>query len=981
MKQAIRLLSYWVIKSWRYCFIGLLFYCFIGFALPSPVLAQNCVPLGTNIAANFDYENLVWIAEHADCPGPIPITVIITPELVQNTDRLMELQGYLSDLGFDPTWRPWGFVDPDSPELQDWINAFSLLEIGQLQTWNEWNRYTEVADISPERDAQVLLALINARNAGLISIPLGNTPLDLLNVSDMTYQEYWTDLNKELINLGCPDCLNQLDFIVSNVYANGQYNANSVDQFLQTWQGELDFLRGLGVDLSDKFFIISEAGLAPGAYHDFNQRLQDTLLFAQALEAAILADPSRFPGLEQITFLLMDDSTGKQYLIYRDCTSGVCVWMVTEYLIFNPNVPGPILPPGVEALTCNSDSGGDTDSRPAPCDPCNSTLNFCPSCATSFTVGKTVGWQWKDRDCANGGDWVIKKWEGVVTIDPTQTTIPFVGKKGNESESFYLADYFEGTTEYYFIRKYPRYWLDWIDHAGVWRKLTPMGYQDILKEDMVERAVTNTDELHEGNIHNYNLEYVGRTCWDLPFFVEALIIYASNLDIPNEIISRVIDEIKSRTHYCVFAPGANEAAWLALAAFNLISPVDIAYRYTPSESAQLASLDGHFPPQPDEENYVERWQDWKKSSWGRLWEVAPMFSRENTPGMIYPYFGWKPMDIPQFGYVPPSVEKVPHVARLYEESQETQRMLFPYTSGMGRGQKEEEPSGPIIATAEINSLEQETQTCQANTTSSTDGEVLGEKTLLAQGMSTIPGCCRVYYRTPTATNPVPTCECMATARGCSPGQTCLVPFCPDATGGPAPAPPTCELPLAFEVPACAMDSITDENPNDPICGKPPDCRFCEPIEVPVVYYDSFNDYPYTPCTPECGCCGVPCCEDYPPGEEPPDCSNRECICDDDPCLNWEHRVVKRGWGINLSHPYLTEIWEQTAQNKTKGLLNIFRPFEIPEFEELDAHSTIDYNFTGGWERPSDGKFYYNYLGGVQKAKEWVTTKELMPYIE
>jgi hypothetical protein len=197
--------------------------------------------MGTNIAANFDRENLEFIARNANCEGPIPITVIITPALVQNPALLVQVQKDLKNLGFYPTWRPWGYVDPNSPEFQDWLNAFSYLEIGQLQAWNEWNRYTEVPRIDPVRDAQIIQALIDARNAGLIHIPIGNTPLDIFNRTDMWYQDYWNQFVQ-----ACPNCLNQLDFLAFNVYTRGQLGPNSPQEFFDVLPERPDFFRDLG---------------------------------------------------------------------------------------------------------------------------------------------------------------------------------------------------------------------------------------------------------------------------------------------------------------------------------------------------------------------------------------------------------------------------------------------------------------------------------------------------------------------------------------------------------------------------------------------------------------------------------------------------------------------------------------------------------------------------------------------------------------
>ncbi|NIO07243.1 MAG: hypothetical protein GTO40_04305, partial [Deltaproteobacteria bacterium] len=72
----------------------------------------------------------------------------------------------------------------------------------------------------------------------------------------------------------------------------------------------------------------------------------------------------------------------------------------------------------------------------------------------------------------------------------------------------------------------------------------------------------------------------------------------------------------------------------------------------------------------------------------------------------------------------------------------------------------------------------------------------------------------------------------------------------------------------------------------------------------------------------------------------------------------------------LLHPYLYEIWLNST-DAFEGFFNFFRPQNLPEFEELDAHSTLFYGYASGTITPPGGYFYFPYLGGIQKAKEWV----------
>lgn len=686
----------------------------------------------------------------------------------------------------------------------------------------------------------------------------------------------------------------------------------------------------------------------------------------------------------------------------------------------SPGLPPDFFPSG--SLTCTPDLVGDQDSRPyynipteRACDLCNLTGLFCPSCATSFTVFDEVKWQWKERDlvCEGEGnpDWKITPWEGTITIDPTQAKIPFVGKKGEESEQKYLADYFEGTSEYY--EDYPMYWKDWIDYAGVWRKLSPMGYQDILKKQMVERALATSDVQPEG-VHHYQLEYRGRICWDLPLLMDALLAFAQSRNIPG--IDRLINAAVNRASYCIFE-GSTPGVWAAKTAidfFNDHSPLDITYFHTTNASDKITVLEGHYPPDPSEEDYLEKWNEWRESEWGRLWTVVPMFSHEDTPGEITPYLGSKPLDVFTINNPEAQVEKVPHVARLYESTQEVNNLLLPYVEENGITQKKSEP---IIASAEKNVLGEKSFIAQAGSLStgfsislspkggnqydlcwSVSGHASGACNYCDWGYCIQPyGFCEPRLpRHCWAGNPTLNCN-MGSAHPLSitanPGDTvcatlnissgvCGGPCCdPDPrqgfsktaccqiledgtpTCGEGPVePPLCGLPEALPVNQCEMLAITDPNPNDDLC--------CEPINITLEAVDMFNDYPYTPCVYGCECCEP---------EKPPGCV-LPCLCNPE-CNTWEYRTVNREIGINLLHPYLTEIWEQTGLAETAGLFNIFRPAKITEFREIDASSEITYTQSGFDSiAPSIGKFYFNYLGGVQLAKEWVT-RALMPWKE
>ena len=688
--------------------------------------------------------------------------------------------------------------------------------------------------------------------------------------------------------------------------------------------------------------------------------------------------------------------------------------------------------PTFESITCNPSTSGDQDSRPVECDACNRTDLWTPSCATSFTINDQVKYN-------RGGGLITAPhcvdvqgnnttWGGTITIDPSNVTLPFAGKKGQENEQKYLADYFEGTSEYYQQKNYPKYWLDWIDHAGVFRKLTPMEYQDQLKKQMVSRAVA-TQNIQKEGVHNYNVTYEGRLCWDLPLLGEAFFIFLERNDLIDEFLGvlnffptwraagnaaeDVVAFLIDKSHYCVYQeeiggrPGL-EAFKEAIETFNMVSPLDIKIReFVGSQASPLRAFNDdplrRLPPDLSDPEYANNWQSWKDTKWGKLWTAVPMFSREDTPGEIIPYVGTRSKDTVLTGTF---VEKVPHLARLYEVSQEINKLLFP--SGEKRfliGQKENEGK-PIIASSQVlgesSLLAQgsEWQFCgptgdncfNASIRSICCSAGLGSLVIDANGYGhlwvTINGAfvginklgqgMTYHFSCPASPGENFSVSVAATNHdvsgysvtgGCSTpldesGSACC------AGGEPPEIPLTCGLTDPSPVSACSYPAVNDNNPNDTLC--------CDPINIGLSAVDAFENPEYDTCKAEglkCEWILMPECP-FPPDN--PLCKIQRCH---DPCQDIVTKDVSRQVGVNLRHPYLSAIWDQTGD--TEGLFNIFRPSEISQFEEVAARSQIKYRYTDtsdpktGEANPGGGDFYFPYLGGIQTAKNWLV-KSLFP---
>ena len=548
--------------------------------------------------------------------------------------------------------------------------------------------------------------------------------------------------------------------------------------------------------------------------------------------------------------------------------------------------------------------------RPAICYLCDKESPLTPSCATSFEVFDEIKYQKKDPE-------IIKKdWEGNVTVDPTQVKIPFVGKRNmeeepwgekiqfwkdadenakhwfqfweisNASENKYLADYLEGTNEYY--RNYGNQ-TTITNYQGVLRKLTPFEYQNQLKRDLVLRV--GNDE--ENQIHDYEIKYIGRFCWDTPFWMDAgkFIFDKLATAVLNKTVNRVFTffsgildfddppkisfKLPDIGHYCLYASiQEGLAGWFVAKTDDFITKASVVkpiyegliklsdlipglvhFRHATTIEGNLSDLVQHFPPDPSEEKYkndlsryTKDFLEWEKrddGKWYRLWQATPMLSREDSQGEIDPYLADEHKDDSFNIEEEAKIEAVPHLARLYEGSQIISQILTP------TGREIE-----IVKTSEI-----------AKTT---------------------------------------------------PPYACF-----------------------------REDYLLADESGDGLC--------CEKITETLTAWEEFKN-PYYLCH-------------Y-------DLLNRDTWH----CIDSVKKEVSRGFGVNLQHPYLDEIWSYTT-NINGGFFNIFRPYGVPAFEDIAAADKISYEYSNGSVSPQQGLFFFPHLGGIQKAKEYVVNEALWPYEE
>jgi len=371
-------------------------------------------------------------------------------------------------------------------------------------------------------------------------------------------------------------------------------------------------------------------------------------------------------------------------------------------------------------------------SRTNPGDACSKTESQANSCATSFTIFDEVTYSKMDPRKT-----IEETTDGVVTIDATKVTIPFVGFSTGEDENKYIADYFEGTNEYY--ANYHNQNLI-TNYQGILRKLTPSTYQDQLKKEMVERLGYSleygaeskealqkgllTTEQREKIINDYTLKYTGRICWQAPFWAEALktLIKTMGVNLPDI------------TNYCIFESDSGPTSWIVRIR-TLISP------FVPEETEKwLSRLPGMFhveyqkgvkanlsvflnkenlpneeslPPETDDKDYIKKYLSWKKRDagflgnigpWYKLWQVIPLVSREDSVGYMEPEQGANknPKDIFEYADIiseEARITNVPHLARLNELTKNIGQLLLPYQHEIEIVEAPEDSSGQCIKEA------------------------------------------------------------------------------------------------------------------------------------------------------------------------------------------------------------------------------------------------------------------------------------------
>ncbi len=642
-------------------------------------MAATCTPIGTNVAGNYSRENLEVISKEANCEGKIPIEIVIPPEMMTNFELLQEMRSNLRELNFDPVYRPWAWPGSSQAEIDQWVQVLAQFDSqDKVQMWNERNLNVELGgkpNPTPEDDAKIIEQLLIAKAQGKFNAQIGTMPLSTLNDTsngNMAWKEYWTRFSQS-----CPSCMAGFNFVSINNYVGTQYTpGSSVQAFISHALEQRQFLASLGVNPNAPIHI-AEAGLAPGAYAgNFDQRVQDTIKFANELETYLKQNPNLNIDIKGIRFLLMNDETGEQFMFYKKCdANGACEWVLENYVEYNYNLPG--MAGAKQACVVGTSIPPSGILRPKPCDNCSFQVSKpTKTCAQTPTVVQYQNFTCRDvQTCPDNPSKFIApiEWKPVIfnlntkglAADGSEAArIPFVGYKDvcrsdssqrmqdpkscitdttNRSSNVndYINDYFEGTALFdkrNFDMTNPEDERDLYWEAGVFRKLAPQDIQDMYRIDLISKGL------------NYKVEGYVNT-------------YGSN----KQIISSQL--VTSSTNAWATQP----------------HPFDgTSGRFPPKlDLSSCSSQNSSICIEQQTQRYTQLYEQWLATEWGQLWYHIPLFSREDAPGKVILTIEHNPGTINQdaTSYKEQIPLSIPHLSRLYESTNALYKLLTPTIKG------------------------------------------------------------------------------------------------------------------------------------------------------------------------------------------------------------------------------------------------------------------------------------------------------------
>lgn len=309
---------------------GMVFFLLLVFFLSPPTVEGQS--FGYNIVNNFferdgSFNDKAFELVARQNPGGT-VTVRLTSQELRSHPNLINLiQQAAQRYGLNLIWQPedWAATTPEHFR-QFWLPHLSEITLGEISLFTEYNYHYG----QPEDYGEILVAALRAN----LKVPLATTNFNLTNPTGTNpfgqpmfqYQEFLGRVKEKCLSLGMSDCLNRVPVWAVSIYGRGENVDQMVGDFINQLRGFTQALAGLGVSLTGKRVIIPEAGIDPSI--PIQQRLAQAAEFIKKLEERLGGDPELKGLVEKVTFLFMDDKTGKQYLIVKDENGN---WVVLEY--------------------------------------------------------------------------------------------------------------------------------------------------------------------------------------------------------------------------------------------------------------------------------------------------------------------------------------------------------------------------------------------------------------------------------------------------------------------------------------------------------------------------------------------------------------------------------------------------------------------------------------------------------------------------
>jgi hypothetical protein len=316
------------------CFI-LLFFLLSVFA--DKIQAQSSGPsVGYNIVNNlygkWNGKSIFDIIGEHNRGGAVTVR-LTQSELEANPSLIDDIQSQAEKYNLKITWQPeqWSAVTPE--EFRNfWIPHLSQIKTGTISLFVEYN-YFYSGNRGGKDYAQILIDALSSPN---IHVPIGTTNFNTTNGPGvnpqtgqpmMSWDQFLGDIKAYGAAHGHPNLLNEIKVWSLSAYYGGATAEGAAIGLLGKIREMKEALTNMGVDLSDKRIIIPEAGLDPTGV-SIKQRLKIAPQFAAEVER-LLKEDSQLSGLvDSLTFLIMDDRSGKQYLMYKDENGN---WVIADY--------------------------------------------------------------------------------------------------------------------------------------------------------------------------------------------------------------------------------------------------------------------------------------------------------------------------------------------------------------------------------------------------------------------------------------------------------------------------------------------------------------------------------------------------------------------------------------------------------------------------------------------------------------------------